>query len=86
MFYNENVYCLLSSSTNPVFGKNLFPELWPKMLSANQIASFLNELFLQSKLVKNLIFSMLIQIHLHGQKNGYDQSGLWTLKFTVSQE
>ena len=34
----------------------------------------------------NLIFSMLIQIHLHCQKNGYGQSGLWTLKFTVSQE
>ena len=26
-----------------MFGKNLVPEIWAKMLSANQIAVFLNE-------------------------------------------
>ena len=49
MFYNENVYYLLCSSTNAIFGKNLVLEIQAKMLSANQIAWFLNELFLQSK-------------------------------------
>ena len=48
-----------------MFGKNLVPEMLAKILSANKIAKFLNELFLHSKL---------------------SESGLRTLKFTVSQE
>ena len=32
-------------------GKNIFPEIWAKMLSANQIAGFLNQL-LQNKSMK----------------------------------
>ena len=31
------------SCTNPVFGKNLIPEKWSKMLLANQIAEFFNK-------------------------------------------
>ena len=35
-----------------IFGKDLTPEIWAKMLSANLIAGFLNQLYLQSKLMK----------------------------------
>ena len=40
------------SWTNPIFGKNLAPEIQAKMLSANQIAGFLNQVFLQNKSMK----------------------------------
>ena len=36
----------------PVFVKNLVPEIKAKMLSANQIAGFLNQLFLPNKPIK----------------------------------
>ena len=35
-----------------MFGKNLAPEICAKMLSANQIATFLNERNLQNKSMK----------------------------------
>ena len=35
-------YYLLCSNTNPIFGKNFDPEILVKILSANQIARFLN--------------------------------------------
>ena len=35
--------------TNPIFGKNLVPEILAKMFSANQIAGFLNQCFPQKK-------------------------------------
>ena len=35
-----------------MFGKNLVPEIWAKMLSANQITVFLNERNLQNKSMK----------------------------------
>ena len=38
--YNENLHYLLCSCANPIFGKNLVPEIWAKMLSASQIAGF----------------------------------------------
>ena len=43
MFYNENLYYLLCSCANSVFGKNLVPEIEAKMVSANQIPGFLNQ-------------------------------------------
>ena len=43
---NESLYYLLYSCANPIFGKNLVPEIWAKMLSANQITGFLNQLYL----------------------------------------
>ena len=49
LFYNENLYYLLCSCTNPIFGEILVPEIWSKMFSANQIAGFLNQLYLQNK-------------------------------------
>ena len=35
-----------------MFGKNFVPEIWAKILSANQTAAFLNEQILQNKSLK----------------------------------
>ena len=85
-FYNENSYHLLCCCTNPIFRKS-FPKIW-----ANQIAGFFNQPYLQIKLMKQLGFSTLIQIHINKiflvgmVQNGSDQSSHRTLKLTVSQE
>ena len=51
--FHKFFFCyLMCSCTNPIFGKNIFPEIQAKMLSANQIAGFLNQVFLQNKLMK----------------------------------
>ena len=47
----ENLYFLLYSFTNPILWKNLVPEIWAKMLSANQNAGFLNQLYLYKKII-----------------------------------
>ena len=52
LFCNESLYYLLCSYINLIFGKNLVPEIWVKMLSANQIAVLLNQLYLRSKMKK----------------------------------
>ena len=52
LFCNENLYYLLFSCTNPLFGKILVPEIWTKMFSANQIAGFFNQPYLQNKSMK----------------------------------
>ena len=52
LVYNESLYYLLYSCTNPIFGKNLVPEIWVKMLLVNQIAGFLNQLYLQNTMIK----------------------------------
>ena len=36
LFYNQNFHYLLCFCTNPIYGKNLIPEIWAKMFSANQ--------------------------------------------------
>ena len=46
LVYNESFYYLQYSCTNSIFGKNLVPEIWAKMLLVNQIAGFLNQLYL----------------------------------------
>ena len=43
---------LLCSCTNPIFGKIPVPEIWAKMFSANYIAGFLNQRYLQNKSMK----------------------------------
>ena len=43
LFYIENVYYLLCSCTNSIFGKILVPAVWAKMFTANQIAGFFNQ-------------------------------------------
>ena len=42
--YSENLYYLLCSCTNPIFGKIFVPEIWAKMFSANQTAGFFNHI------------------------------------------
>ena len=54
------------------------------MLLANQIAGFLNQLFLQKKKLNNLIFCMLMQIHKNQKliKNllvGHGQKCVWPI-------
>ena len=46
LFQNKNLFYFLYSCTNLILGKNLVAEIWGKMLSANQIAEFLNQLYL----------------------------------------
>ena len=68
LFYDENLYYVLCSytyivlysRTNPIFGKKIFfPEIWSKISSANQIARFFNQPYLQNKSVKLPDFSIL---------------------------
>ena len=40
LFYNESLCCLLYSCTNFIFERNLVPDIWAKILLANQIAGF----------------------------------------------
>ena len=42
--------------TNLIFRKILVPEIWAKMLLANEIAGFVNQLYLQNKIMKNSDF------------------------------
>ena len=45
-----NLLCLLCSCANPIFGKIFVPEILAKMFSANQIAEFFNQPYLQNKI------------------------------------
>ena len=56
LLYNESLQYFLYSCTNLMFGKNLVPEIWAKMLSSNQIKGFLNQLYLQNKMMKKPTF------------------------------
>ena len=49
---DENLYHLLCSCTNPIFGKIFVSEIWAKMFLANQIAGFFNQPYLQNKSMK----------------------------------
>ena len=52
LVYKESSYYLLYSCTNPILGEIQVSEIWAKMLSANQIAGFLNRLYLQNAKMK----------------------------------
>ena len=52
LVHSESLYYVLYFSTNLIFVKTLLPEIWAKMLSVNQIAGFLNQLYLQNKQLK----------------------------------
>ena len=47
LFYNESLYYLQYSCTNPIFGKNQVPEIFARMLSG-----FLNQQYNQNKFMK----------------------------------
>ena len=79
----KNVYYLLCSWANPIFGKSLVLQIWAKMFSANQIAGFFNQLYLQNKSMKYLIFCMLLQIHIKVDPKNFE----WACsEMAVSQE
>ena len=46
LIYNESLYYLLYLCINLIFGKNLVPVIWTKMLLANQIVGFLNQIYI----------------------------------------
>ena len=52
LIYNESLYYLLCSCTNPIIEKIFVPEIWAKMFSANQIAGLFNQPYLQNKSMK----------------------------------
>ena len=96
LFYNENLYYLLWYCTNPI-GWNLVPEIWAKMLSANQISRFLNQIFLQKNLRKQTHFwhvdtnSQKLNVDrnvlvVHGKKWVWLIWSLDSVKLAVSQK
>ena len=56
LVYNESLFYFLWSFINHIFGENLVPEIWDKMLLANQFPKFLNKLYLQNKMMKKANF------------------------------
>ena len=48
------IYCV--PCENLLFGKSVIPEIQAKIISATEIAGYLNQAFLQSKLMKRLHF------------------------------
>ena len=96
MLYKKNLYYLLCSCINPIFTKNLVPKIEPKMLSANQIARF-KSIVSPEQIDETVSFvacwynvtkfkSFSENCWLSMVKNGWGQSGLCTLKLTISQE
>ena len=94
-FYNKNLYYLLCSCTNPIFGVIFVPVIWAKIFSANQIPVFFNQPHLQNKSMKQLDF---LHVDTNSHKLKVDQKILGrprskmdvashrTLKLTVSQK
>ena len=93
------IYVTVLLSLSYIWEKSCSWEIWTKMLSASQIAGFLNQLFLQNKLIKEQIASFFAcwykvtrikswsKIFWLGMvKSECDQSSLLTLKMTVSEE
>ena len=68
---SKKLHYLLYSCMDHIFWKIYFSEIWAKMFSANQIAGFSNQPYLQSKSVKKPDF-------LHVDTNSY--------KFKVNQK
>ena len=52
LIYNESLYFLLCSCTNLISWNKSVLKKWAKILSTNQIARFLNLLYLQNKMMK----------------------------------
>ena len=71
--YNENLYYLLCSCTNPIFMKIFIPEIWAKMFSANQIAGFFNQPYLQKKSMK---YTDFLHVATNSHKLKVDQKFL----------
>ena len=77
LFYIKNFH-LLCSCTNHIFGKNISLEIKAKIFSVNQIAGFLNEVFLLSELMKQSHFQRV------DMANWVSGLSLFHMKITVS--
>ena len=96
MFYNENLYYLLCSCTNPILGKILFLRYRPKCSQPIRLENFKINYFSRTNRWNSLIFVRWYKFWkieswskifwLGMVKNECGQSGLWILKLTVSQE
>ena len=97
MVYNKSLYYLLHSCTKSIFGKNLVPKIWGKMLLASQIAEFSNQLYLEKKMMTRTWFfacwyrfmeinSWYKNIGVSMIKKMCGHSVYMTLKLAVSQE
>ena len=93
MAYNDSLYYLLYSCTDPIFGRNVVPEILAKMLSANQIARFSNQLYMSLeqndekagyRFMKSK--SLLKNIGVGVVKNECVHSSCVTLRLVVSQK
>ena len=62
LFYNK-IYIICYADAQIQYLRKILFLRQTKVLSANQIAGFLNQLFLHSKSMKQPFFLMLIQIH-----------------------
>ena len=83
--YNENLYYLLCSCINPIFGEIFIPEIRANIFSANQIVRFLNQPYLQSKSSKKPAF---LHVYMKSHKLKADQKkfGCAWSKMNVSQK
>ena len=68
--YNESLYFFLNSCTNPIFRKTPVPKIWTKVIVANQIVGFLNQLYLWNKTMKKSVF-------LHVDTNSWEIKVYW---------
>ena len=96
LIYKKSLYYLKYSCTNFILGKNLVHEIWTEMLLSNQIAGFLNCLYLQNKMMKKPGFlyvdtesqKLKVSLKMYGVslvKNGCGHPGLRILELAVSQ-
>ena len=65
LFYNENLYYLLCSYTNPIFGKKFFLRYGPKCYQPIRLREFLVNHISWAIYWNSLIFCMLIQVHIN---------------------
>ena len=91
MFYNEKLYYLLCSCTNPILGKILFLRYRSKYCQPMRLLFFQNKLMIQPHFLHVDTNSVKIKSWLKNYwlgkfENDSGQSGLWTLKLTVSEE
>ena len=70
LFHNENLYYLMCSCTNPIFGKIFVPKIWVEMFSAIQIVGFFNQPYIQNKSMKQSDF---LQVDTNSCKLKIDQ-------------
>ena len=61
---------MLCSCTNPIFGKIFVPEIWAKIFSADQIAGFYNQPYIQNKSMKQHDY---FRVHTNSHRVKVDQ-------------